>query len=186
MPITDKNKLDNIEYRQLSPEEIPDSLLINFGRQQETHRVLAMVNGQLIEKEDHFIDVWDESRLIEVAGELRDCAQAGGIVLGAFETKKCIGFSSILPDRFGSRDQYCELTLCHVTEELRGKGIGREIFRRICAIAKSKNTEKLYLSTHPSIETQAFYRAMGCVLAEEVNPEILSREPLDIQLEKSL
>ena len=178
--------MNSITYRQLTSTDIPDSLLTHFTRYQETNQVLKLANGELVEKQDYFIDSWDESRLIEVTEELRECAQNGGIVLGAFDGEKCIGFSSILPDRFGSRDQYCELTLCHVTKELRGNGIGREIFRRICAIAKSQEIERLYLSTHPSIETQAFYRAMGCVLAEEINEDILSREPLDIQLELCL
>lgn len=186
MPITDKNSYDNIDYRQLTPEEIPDSLLATFSRYQVTDHVLAYVNGRLIQKEDHFIESWGEKKLIETSRYLRDCTERGGIVLGAFQDSACIGFVSIEPNRFGSYQQYRELTFCHVTSQLRGQGIGKQLFNRSCALARQSGIKSLYLSTHPAVETQAFYQAMGCVLAEEVNPEILAREPLDIQLEKHL
>ena len=140
----------------------------------------------LVLKEDHFIDDWDQKRLKEVSRELRDCAKSGGIVLAAMEENTCIGFTSVLPERFGSRNQYAEMPLCHVDQRFRGKGIGRELFNRTCEIARARGIEKLYLSTHPSVESQGFYRAVGCVTAEEINPDILAREPLDIQLEKCL
>ena len=144
---------------------------------------MRLMNGKLKVKEDHFIDAWDESRLIEVAEELRACTTKGGIVVGAFQTENCVGFTAIEPEIFGSRSQYQELTMCHITRELRGKGFGKQLFQKTVELAQAQNIEKLYVSTHPAVETQAFYQAMGCVLAEEINKEILAREPLDIQLE---
>ena len=184
--ITDKNNSLPVEIRALSPEDIPGTLLENFIRFQETDRVWAVSNGELIEKEDHFIDDWDQQRLARESQYLRDCAARGGIVVGAFQDDTCIGFTSIQPDRFGSRMQYAEMTMCHVTRLLRGQGIGKKLFNFSCEVAKSRGIENLYLSTHPSIESQGFYRSVGCVLAQEINPEILAREPLDIHMEKHL
>jgi N-acetylglutamate synthase-like GNAT family acetyltransferase len=178
--------LKTIFYRQLSPADIPDSLLDNFTRYQKTTQVLALVNGDLVQKEDSFIDDWDPQKLKEVTTYLRDCAKRGGVIVGAFMEEKCIGFTSIEPDTFGSDKQYAELTYCHITREIRGNGIGRELFHQTCTFAKNQDIKKLYLSTHPSIESQGFYASVGCVLAEEINPVILAREPLDIQLEKHL
>ena len=41
----------------------------------------------------------------------------------------------------------------------------------------------LYISAHPSKESQAAYRSLGCVEAEEINKAIAENEPFDIQME---
>jgi len=43
--------------------------------------------------------------------------------------------------------------------------------------------EKLYISAHSSVESQAFYRSMGCAEAEEYNARHVELEPCDCQLE---
>lgn len=43
--------------------------------------------------------------------------------------------------------------------------------------------EKLYISSHSAVETQAFYRGMGCRDAEEIDAAHAAREPFDCQLE---
>jgi GNAT superfamily N-acetyltransferase len=176
----------SIHYKQLTPEEIPEALLKNFTRYQETNRVIAVVDKMRIEREDHFIDDWGEKKLIETAYYLHDCAKRRGIVIGAFQENDCIGFAAIEPDRFGAQNQYLEMTFCHVSREYRGHGVGRKLFTLAADTAKTRGVGKLYISTHPSVESQAFYRAMGCVPAQEINQEILAREPLDIQLEITL
>ena len=42
---------------------------------------------------------------------------------------------------------------------------------------------KLYISGHSAVETQAFYKAMGCVEAKEYNQKHVELEPYDCQLE---
>lgn len=42
------------------------------------------------------------------------------------------------------------------------------------------------MSTHSSEETQAFYKAMGCMEAVEYNEKLVSEEPCDCQLEYCL
>ena len=66
---------------------------------------------------------------------------------------------------------------------MRGKGIGKELFVRAKAWAKEQGAKKLYISAHSAVESQAFYRAMGCVEAKEYNPEHVAKEPCDCQLE---
>jgi hypothetical protein len=46
--------------------------------------------------------------------------------------------------------------------------------------------QKLYISAHSSQESQAFYKAMGCVEAMEYNKRLVSEEPCDCQLEYNL
>ncbi len=52
--------------------------------------------------------------------------------------------------------------------------------------AKAMGAEKLYISAHSSKESQAFYKAVGCVEAEEYNPASVEKEPCDCQLEYRL
>ena len=49
--------------------------------------------------------------------------------------------------------------------------------------AKKKGAGKLYISAHSSVESQAFYRAMGCMEAEVYNSKHVEEEPCDCQLE---
>ena len=64
-----------------------------------------------------------------------------------------------------------------------GQGIGRELFRLACEQARIRGAQKLYLSAHSAEETQAFYRAMGCVEAAWYHPELVALEPCDCQME---
>jgi GNAT superfamily N-acetyltransferase len=181
-----RNQSSIIEYRRLLAEEDPPTLLDDFDRHQETTCVWFLEDGLLKTKSDSFIDDWGLPKRKEFATYLQEVAERDGIVYAAFDNQRCIGFASVEPQLFGSENQYLELTTCHVDRRWRGKGIGRALFTRVCHAAKTRGAIKLYISSHPSIETQAFYRSMGCLLAQEINSEILAREPLDIHLEKHL
>ena len=52
--------------------------------------------------------------------------------------------------------------------------------------ARSLGVEKLYISAHSSKESQAAYRALGCVLAQEVDAKRAANEPCDVQMEYDL
>lgn len=129
-----------------------------------------------------FTEDWDLPRLREETSCLR-CAIAEGIpVFGAFDGDALVGFAQ-LGERLGSREQYIELVSYHVSAPYRGKGIGRRLFAAICDAARALRAEKLYISAHSSRESQAAYRALGCVHAAEVNAVRAEREPCDVQME---
>ncbi|MGM9548359.1 MAG: GNAT family N-acetyltransferase [Faecousia sp.] len=71
-------------------------------------------------------------------------------------------------------------------EELRGRGIGRRLMDAAKAWAKAQGAEKLYISAHSAVESQAFYKAMGCREAEEYSSAAVELEPFDCQLEVSV
>ena len=83
----------------------------------------------------------------------------------------------------GSRGQYLDLSSIHVSQDARRRGIGRTLFQAALAFARDRGAEKLYISAHSAVESQAFYRAMGCVEAEEYDAGHVAREPFDCQLE---
>ncbi|MGP1906767.1 GNAT family N-acetyltransferase [Metabacillus sp. JX24] len=176
----------SILYRSFIEEEIKPGLLDQFVRYQKTDRVWYEENGQFRVKEDSFTDDWDLEKKKEVIQSLKQCVQAGGTVIGAFLAERMIGFAAVEGKKFGRRRHYLELSYIHVSHEARGRGTGLELFKLACIYAKQMGAEKMYIGAHPSAETQHFYRKAGCVPAKEINGEIYSREPLDLQLEVSL
>jgi predicted N-acetyltransferase YhbS len=71
----------------------------------------------------------------------------------------------------------------HVSNNYRGVGIGKALFEKCVEAAKKMGAKSIYISAHPAIETQKFYKALGCKLAKEINQELKELEPFDIQLE---
>ena len=132
-----------------------------------------------------FTEDWDLLRLRAEADDILQAIAAGTPVVGAFDGDVLVGFAQ-LGERLGSRGQYIELVSYHVSAPYRGKGIGRRLFAAICDAARSLGVEKLYISAHSSRESQAAYRALGCVLAQEVDAKRAANEPCDVQMEYDL
>ncbi|WP_163102592.1 GNAT family N-acetyltransferase [Peribacillus alkalitolerans] len=175
--------MKKIIYRTLIKEELNDDLLINFNRFQETNRVWYKDNDQYHIKEDHFVEKWEDNKKIQVIQALRECMKSGGLVMGAFDNTNLVGFANVEGELFGSREEYLELPFIHVSNELRGSGIGKKLIEFCCEGARNLGAKKLYIAAHPSIETQHFYKSVGCTYAVEINERILAKEPLDIQME---
>ncbi|KPU44815.1 acetyltransferase (GNAT) family protein [Oxobacter pfennigii] len=172
-----------VEIKMLRIADLHPDTLRKFNRYQITNRVKYMESGHYDYKDDHFIEHWDDNKKHQVIESLQRCIQTGGIAAGAFICCELIGFANIEKNFFGKNKEYLELPYIHVSYEYRSHGIGKRLFALCCDQAKKLGARKIYISSHPSEETQSFYKSVGCVLASEVNMEILNREPLDIQLE---
>ena len=83
----------------------------------------------------------------------------------------------------GPGDIYRDLGSLHVSEDCRGRGMGRMLFEHAARWARMDGAKKLYISSHSAQETQAFYAAMGCVDTLWPSPEHVALEPFDCQLE---
>ena len=114
---------------------------------------------------------------------LKNTLNTGGAVIGAFIEGKLAGFTSVENQFFGSKSQYLQLSSIHVSYESRGKGIGKKLFQMIAQEARDLEAKKLYISAHSSEESQAFYKAIGCIEAKEYNEKLVQAEPCDCQLE---
>jgi predicted N-acetyltransferase YhbS len=173
-------------YKTLTLNDLSPGLLQSFIRYQETKRVWQQDNNEFQVKDDYFIDDWSEEKKESVIEELRQCITDGGVVIGSFDNDELVGFASVESMRFGSEDEYVELSYIHVSGGQRGFGIGSNLFKRCCEVARRLGAKKLYIAAHPSIESQDFYKAVGCTPAVEINRDIWDKERLDIQLEKVL
>lgn len=177
---------ENIQYRRLGQSDLTSVLLARFNRYQETTRVWYHEDGHYHIKTDHFVDEWDDGKKQLVIAALRKCLASGGAVIGAFIDQQLLGFANVESELFGTSLQYAELPYIHVSNEARKLGIGKKLLALACEEARLLGARKLYIAAHPSVETQYFYRSAGCTYAKEINPRILGREPLDIQMELTI
>ncbi len=169
--------------KKISANTITDDFLSGYVRNQKTTRVLYFSDGVLLEKEDQFTEKWNGQKLIETSRYMKELIKKGGIVYAAYSGKNVIGFACL---DFYQFDEYINLSYLHTDARYRGEGIGKELLLFIALEAMQRGARKLYVSAHPSVETQKFYETMGCVLVKKVNKKLLEVEPNDIQLELEL
>lgn len=174
------------EYRQLKENEINAGLLDGFIRRQVVTKCLRRENGAWIAKNAPFIDDWTQKDREWIAADLKNLAGRGGLVYAAYCGGKLAGFASVSAETLGESGEYLELTNIHVTEAMRGRGIGRALFYAAAEWAKAHGAKKLYISAHSSVESQAFYNALGCTDAELYSPRHIEAEPCDRQMEYSV
>ena len=174
-----------IEYRNISADEINRALFSSFIRRQTVVKCVRRENGVWVVRDDPFIDDWSEDDYRFLIKCLRRTVTSGGFLQGAFSDEQLKGFVSVEPELFGKKSNYLDLSSLHVSADFRGKGIGRALFEAAKRFAAQKGAEKLYISSHSAVETQAFYKKMGCVDAEEPNEKHVAKEPFDRQLECS-
>lgn len=172
-----------IEYRILQQPEIDRELFSAFVRRQVVDQCLRRENDAWVVRSDPFIDDWTDADYRFLADCLRNTVRTGGFVCGAFSDGKLKGFVSAESGLFGGENRYCDLTSLHVSQDMRRNGIGKALFLAASEWAKKQGAKKLYISSHSAIETQRFYRSMGCVDAAEYNQKHVEAEPYDCQLE---
>ncbi|MDD6884503.1 MAG: GNAT family N-acetyltransferase [Eubacteriales bacterium] len=175
-----------IEYRTLELPQLEEGMLSSFDRRQEVRECWRRIAGAWTLVPQPFTEDWTSEDKAKVVEYLRETRKKGGAVIAARENGQLVGFASVERALFGSRNQYAHLTSIHVSRDHRGMGVGRGMFHLAMDIARGFGAKKMYMSTHSSKETQAFYQAMGCVDAEEQNAHAVEREPFDRQLEVQL
>lgn len=175
-----------MEYRELTEKEIDLDLFKYFIRHQAVNECYRKKNGKWVIEPDPFIDDWTEADYVFLVKCLKRTAETGGAVFGAFLGERLKGFASLESGFFGGENKYLDLSSIHVSEDMRGKGIGRRLFAEIKARAKEMGAKKLYISAHSAVESQRFYQAMGCAEAKEYCAAHVEKEPFDCQLECSV
>lgn len=175
-----------INYRELNETEITAKLFSRFIRRQVVTDVWRRENGEWVIKSEPFIDDWSAEDFDFGIECLKHTVSSGGFVYGAFADGVLKGFVSVESELFGGENRYLDLSSIHVSEDMRGSGVGRVLFNSACRWAKAHGARKLYISSHSAVETQCFYKSMGCDEAVLYNKEHVEKEPFDVQLEKIL
>ena len=172
-----------MQYRSLRADELNRGLFSDFIRRQVVTKCWRKEKGEWKIKEVPFIDDWSEENYATLVSCLKNTILTGGFVYGAFSDNALKGFVSVEPTLFGGEQKYLDLSSIHVSEDMRGQEIGKVLFLAAKEWAKENGARKLYISAHSSVESQAFYKAMGCVEAEVYNKKHVEEEPCDCQLE---
>lgn len=172
-----------IEYRKLQENEINRELFSHFIRHQTVVKCWRRQGNEWVIKDDPFTDDWSEEYYKILIQCLKNTVKTDGFVYAAFYDGVLKGFVSVESGLFGEEQKYLDLSSIHVSEDMRHSGIGKTLFLAAKDWAKKHGAEKLYISAHSAIESQAFYRKMGCVEAAVCNQAHVEAEPYDCQLE---
>lgn len=172
-----------ILYRKITKNNFSHASLDDFARYQEVRFCWQWIDGALKQMPNSFVEDWNFPTRRERARRIYDHVDRDRVAYGAFQADRVIGYILLGTQLFGSSHQYIQVLSLQVSFESRHRGIGSTLFHLAIREAKALGAKKMYISAHPSIESIAFYRSMGCVLAEEVNSEIAKEDPSDIQME---
>lgn len=175
--------MGKIKYRKLEVDEINKDLFKDFNRYQRVTKCWRKVENNWVIKDIEFTEEWTSKEYEFLVKCLQNTANTGGVVFAAFNAESLAGFVSVENALFGRQKEYLQLSSIHVTFEGRGMGIGRKLFELAVNSARDMGAKKLYISAHSSIESQAFYKKLGCVEAVEYNEKLVAEEPCDCQLE---
>lgn len=171
------------QYRELDADEICLELFCGFIRRQIVTKCWRKKDGQWTKEDAPFMDDWTELDYQELISKLEHTMRSGGFVYAAFDGFVLKGFVSVEPGLFGGEHRYMDLSHIYVSEDMRRRGIGKELFFAAKKWAKRHGAQKLYISAHSAVESQAFYWNMGCVEAEVYEHKHVEQEPYDCQLE---
>ena len=172
-----------IQYRNLQTDELNRDLFKDFIRQQNVTKCWRREYYKWVIKDDPFIDDWSEADYQTLISCLKHTLATGGFVHAAFDEGRLKGFVSVESGLFGGEQKYLDLSSIHISEDMRNKGIGTTLFLAAKEWAGNSGAKKLYISAHSAVESQAFYKKMGCVEAEVYHQKHVEAEPYDCQLE---
>lgn len=171
--------------RLLAREEI--TRVWEIDRTEITERVYHMVDGALtLRNERHDLKGWPPGEAEKYTPILEACAGRGGWFYALFEGEAVVA-AVVLDNRWlGTRGDQLQLEFLHVGHGCRDLGLGQQLFARAASVARERGAKRLYITATPSEHTIRFYLRIGCVLASELDPELLALEPDDIHLEYDL
>ncbi len=169
------------QFRQLERQEI--SGLWSIDRSELIGGLYRLEEGALVlEKASIKMSGWPADEIDRDTAILLDCFDHGGFLLGAFDHARLVA-ACVLDCRFmGASTDQLQLKFLHVSQALRGEGLGRELFDRAAQRAKILGARKLYISATPSENTIRFYQTMGCTLTDELDADLFALEPQDIHM----
>ena len=165
-----------VTVEKLTHRNFTVTSLDGFDRGQEVTEVWQLTDGEYRLVYAPFTEEWSPARRREKAAEV---LSGDYIAYGAVAEGRIVGLLLLEKQLRGRRMVVSSL---HVDRGFRHGGLGRMLFRCAQEEARRAGAAELYISACSARETIAFYRAMGCVPAETVIPELAAAEPCDLQL----
>lgn len=160
------------------------SLIWQIDRREIVQNIYILRSGKLVLKSDYFdIEGWPPGEADLYTPLLLDCYDRSGTFWGAFETSRLVGVAILESKFIGTQHDTLQLKFLHVSRSLRKQRLGSRLFNMAVERAKTLGAKKLYISATPSENTINYYLRLGCILATEIDPELITLEPEDIHLE---
>jgi len=177
--------MSNIIYRKLNILEIDK--IKEMNPTQYIRKAWREVDGERVLVEINYLDTHWPNGFLNHYNSLKNTILNGGEAIGAFNSSnKLIGFSTLNREFFGDKFNYVLLDQLFISLDYRSKGIGKTLFMHTVTKAREWKADKIYICAGSSEETIAFYFAIGCNEAVEINKEIYESDPRDYQLEFNL
>lgn len=175
----------NILYRKLTVEEC--ECINGMNPSQYIEKAWRNVDGKRQLVEINYKDSDWPNGYEHHYNNLKGTILNGGSAIGAFDSNnRLLGFASINREFFGEKYNYVLLDQLFITLEYRGEGLGKKLFMLSVDVAREWKVDKIYICAGSAEETIAFYFAIGCKEAVEINKELYESDPRDYQLEFSL
>ena len=173
-------------YKRLDNSNFTVHSLDGFIRHQTVTECWRKIGGVWKLVPNAYEENWSQEQCREIAEDVVHQINLDQTGFGAFDGERIIGFATLSHQLFGAAARYVQLVCFQISEEYRRQGIGKKLFSMACEEARRLGADKLYISAHSSKESQAAYRALGCMPAEEVNEGLAAAEPFDVQMEYRL
>lgn len=165
-----------IRIELLSKANFNLNSLDNYHRKQDVKKVYRKYCGDYILLDCEYTEDWDAEKRRSVAKAI---SGDDYITYLALDGDRVVGFIGLIKQLEGL---YMILDMMQVSEEYRGRGIGKLLFGKGKEEALKAGAEALYISANSSEETIAFYKAMGSRLADCPIKRIAEDEPYDLQM----
>ena len=174
-----------ITIRELERHQVREVWALD--RSEVINGVYYLRDGQLtLEREHYDLSGWPPGEAERSTPLLLDCFDRGGTFYGAFDGDKLVA-AAILESKFIGRERdQLQLVFLHVSRAYRKRGLGRTLFENSVARARELGARRLYVSATPSENTIGFYLGLGCVVTDEVDPDLFELEPEDIHFEYAI
>ena len=178
--------MNRITYRKLTEKDCEG--MKDMDASQFIKRAWREVKGERKLVEINYLDPTWPGGFEDHYNCLKATIDKKGCAIGAFDfaQNQMVGFITVEPEFFGVRDKYVLLDQLYVSRPYRSQGIGKKLFTMAAEEAQGWKADKFYIAAGSAEETIAFYFALGCRKAVEINQEIYESDPRDYQMEYSL
>jgi len=177
-----KGSTQQIRGRELIRDEVEQ--VWSIDRSEIIENLYYYENSKLVLRPAFFhMKGWPSGEAAHYTPILLDCFDRGGWFYGLFDGDKLIGIAILESKWIGAKQDQLQLKFLHVSHGYRGQGWGRKLFRLAQDQAREMGAKRLYISATPSEHTIDFYRSLGCMVTNELDPELYELEPEDIHLE---
>ena len=169
-----KLSMEEITCRAMQVEDLHVRMMDDFNRHQVITHILRK-NRRVKKLRKPRVEDWPaEGKTIFVKNwfipkvYMRQYYPGEPFVFAAFRGDQVAGFA--VWDHYWGKEKeegYAVLLRLLVSLECRRVGLGRQLFKLCAEAARAEGAKQLFISTEPALETQAFYKSMGCVAAKK-------------------